>query len=131
MHRFRCEAGRVCQRQTPGEAFPLATYLLRCLVWFPVYAFGKTGKAGKPACSKLSTTVCETVHTSGTTKLAGITGTAVSESNKTSKAGTAYYAGKTETSETTEARKMENTVSESNKETVGNAETGNAKILTG
>ena len=43
---FVARCGRVCQRQTPGEAFPLPTYFLRCLVCFPVYAFGKLGRLG-------------------------------------------------------------------------------------
>ena len=86
---FVARCGRVCQRQTPGEAFNPATYLLRCLVWFPVYAFGKTGKALKTACSKLLTTACETVHTFETAGTAGNIGISVSGSNKTSGTKTA------------------------------------------
>lgn len=127
-----CEGGRVCQRQTPGEAFHVATYLLRCLVWFPGHAFEKTGKTGKASCSKLSTTVCGTVHTFGTAETAEKTGIAVSESNKTSGTKIAKSAGKPEIYETPETRKTDNVVYESNKNTAGNnPENRTAEIQTG
>jgi hypothetical protein len=89
---FVARCGRVCQRQTPGEAFYPATYPLRRLTTFPVHAFMKAGKTGQAAPSKLRTASGETVHTFGTGETFRVggtakkTGTDVYGSNKTSAA---------------------------------------------